>query len=163
MSIQIERSNLFLRHLAQDLQKQISLKKEPNIYEYNNVLAYLDDDYIISFNQSKNCIKNKEIRFKYPDIENITNNETYIKILEILFHEIGRLFIEDTKKMHPEFEISEFSIDMFVREMLMPEEFFKKEVIKNLNNNNISIMNIANTFNIDYLEVLARGQDLNIF
>ena len=163
--MKVERSTVtsFWRCLAKDLQKQIPLKKEPNIYEYNRVLAYLDDEYNIIFNQSKNCIIDKKIKFKYPDIENITNDKIYIKVLKVLFHEIGRLFILDIKEMKPEIEIPEYSIEIFVNAMLMPEASFIKEVIDNSRNNKISIKNIANKFNIDYLDVLVRGAELDLF
>lgn len=85
-----------------------------------------------------------------------------------VIHELGHAFLnleqmEIGKKYFfdgPGEEDTEASL--FARAFIMPRVNFEQVIIDHMNNGKYSIQNVADEYDIDYLEVLARGEELNI-
>ena len=89
---------------------------------------------------------------------------SYLQVIHELGHaflnfddmEIGKMYFFDG----PGVEDTEASL--FARAFIMPRLNFEQVIIDHLSDGKYSIQNVAHEYGIDYLEVLARGEELNI-
>ncbi len=85
-----------------------------------------------------------------------------------IIHELGHAFLNlDQMKIggicyFDGSEETDSEASLFARAFLMPRSTFEQVVIDHLNDGKFSIQNVAKEYGIDYLEVLARGEELNI-
>lgn len=83
-------------------------------------------------------------------------------------HELGHAFLnfddmEIGKKYYFDGSGNEDTeASLFARAFVMPRINFEQVIIDHLNDGKFSAQNVANEYKIDYLEVLARGEELNI-
>lgn len=116
-----------------------------------NVLNKERDTYI------KKTDENKYVIYYYRAYN-------YLQVI----HELGHAFLNfdqmeiDKPYFFNGFGEEDTEASLFARAFIMPRENFEQVIINHLNDGKYSIQNVANEYNIDYLEVLARGEELNI-
>lgn len=85
-----------------------------------------------------------------------------------VIHELGHAFLNlddmevGDKCYFDGFGANDTEASLFARAFVMPRSNFEQVVIDHLNDGKFSIQNVAEEYQIDYLEVLARGEELNI-
>ena len=85
------------------------------------------------------------------------------------FHELGHAFFDlptmkiNTTKDCDGFESSDIRAAFFARCLLMPRESFESVVISHSGDGKCDIRLVAEEFQVDYLSVLTRGEELNIW
>ena len=86
-----------------------------------------------------------------------------------ILHELGHAFLhlpdyESGVKFANEGKSSEDTeADLFARAFLMPREEFEQVVIENINDGQCNIQKVADKYGLNYLDVLKRGSELNIW
>lgn len=157
------KEQVFLENIAKQLQEKIKIEREPNIYSYSNLIKFIKElKYSIVFESDEKHIMNNTIYLscKEPD-ENYTDKE-YVEFQKELLYQIWKI----TKKKYkiPMMKFDELDARAFFRAMLMPEKSFVEEVIKNTGVDGMcNIFEVAKKFNVDYMEVSARGNELGIW
>ena len=78
---------------------------------------------------------------------------------------LGEMFLDKEKTINKIYHIDDSSLysETFARTFAMPENLFLKECINNLYSGKINVTNIANSFEVDTLDAIARGYELKIF
>lgn len=103
-----------------------------------------------------------------------TNNNKYVihyyrsyNYLQVI-HELGHAFLNldqmviGKKYFFDGLGEEDTEASLFARAFIMPRYNFEKVIISHLSDGKYSIQNVADEYDIDYLEVLARGEELNI-
>lgn len=85
-----------------------------------------------------------------------------------VIHELGHAFLNfDDMLVGQKYFFNGFGEEdneaaRFARALIMPRYSFEKTVINHLNDGEFCIQNVAAEYNINYLEALARGEELHI-
>lgn len=111
--------------------------------------------------EEQTCIKKtseKGYVIRYCKLNN------YIQVI----HELGHAFlildqmkIGDTRLYHGS-EEDDVEASLFARAFIMPRTDFERVVIDHLRDGKFSAQNVAKVYGVSYLEVMARGEELNI-
>lgn len=118
---------------------------ELKIYEQDRetcIEKISEDDYVIHYCGSNN----------------------YLQVI----HELGHAFLHfDNLEIGKRYRFDGLGIEdaeasLFARAMIMPRTNFEQVVIEYIKGGKYSIQDVANDYKTDYLEVLARGEELNI-
>lgn len=88
-----------------------------------------------------------------------------------LLHELGHAFLHypekprgDKKRLNFNGnEKADMEAALFARALVMPRKRFEEVIIKYLYDGKCKIHDVAKEYKIEYLEVLARGEELNIW
>ena len=157
------KEKIFLENIAKKLREKIGIAREPNIYNYGNLLNFIKDlKYDIVFGSSTNCTVNNVIYLKCSELNENSTNEEYVNFQKDLLYQIWKI----SKKKYAIYmlKFNEEDAGYFFRAMLMPKEAFTDEVDKNIGRDGIcNIVNIAKKFHVEYTDASARIKDLGIF
>lgn len=152
----------FLENTAKKLQEKIGIAREPNIYNYGNLLSFIKDlKYDIVFDSSTNCTINNIIYLKCAEPNEYYTDEQYVNFQRDLLYQIWKI----AKKKYAIYmlKFNETDASYFFRAMLMPKQTFMEEVVKNTGTDGIcNIFKIGQKFHVDYVDVNERGVDLGI-
>lgn len=88
------------------------------------------------------------------------------KLMDVL-HELGHVFLEFNEMKVGEFrscndpqgDASELDASKFARVFAMPSRLFESSVLKNTHNKICNINSVAETFGVDYLQVVSHGRE----
>lgn len=154
---------MFLENTAERLQETIKIQKEPNIYNYANLISFIRDlKYSIVFNSDRNYTTGNVIHLECKEPNESYSDEDYIKFQKDLLYQIWK--IAKKKYAIPLMKFSEVDARYFFRAMLMPQKAFVEEVIKNTGLDGMcNIFEVAKIFHVDYSDVRARGNELGIW
>lgn len=116
-------------------------------------------------------IENEEYDFIiHYAIEKISETKTKVDKIQILTGLAQMFLAAETIKSNEKQSIKNLSIELaslqpetFARAFIMPNDLFLKQMIENTNNSVINTNGIAEAFEIDYMEVIARGNELKLF
>lgn len=135
--------------------------KALNFEQLEQIISFYGGELRVSSKQEKPSIRKKsEDEF----IIQCNRKNNYLQVL----HELGHAFLHlDDMKINEEcyyegYGIEDSEASLFARAFVMPRNDFEKVVIEHLNNGKYTAQNVANEYGIDYFEVLARGEELNI-
>lgn len=175
-----EKTKSFIEKLASDFQSEISVNS-PNLYDVESIVDFVNSmGCQIEFNQDYNrFFINNNIPTIYlkNDLrdENLTISE-YVSNLRVFFHEVWHFIsksininCDDLVLDGDDFALdslspNEASANYFSRAMIFPEVYFIQCVIRNtLSNGMCNIFEVAKFFNSTYTDVIARGNDLNLW
>ena len=171
-----EKNKKFIESVASDLQTRLNVS-EPNeyatttLYDFmtgvglkivitDNETCYLENDTIY-LNNKKFSYENGIFSCKKVD-------------LKILFHElwhgiIKKVTLDSEKPQTQQYDESvmtadELAAQYFSRAMLMPAKPFIDKVVKSIGIDGMcNVFDIADIFHVEYLDVIARGSDLNLW
>lgn len=172
-----EKTKSFIERVANNLQHEIMVDS-PNLYDINSIIDFVNS-MGCSIEFEKGCNRftiNDEckIYLEYDLSEIIADSDILIKVLRVIFHEIwhfisSRIFSSDSNLIEGNYNedslsVNEASANYFSRAMLLPENIFVQSVINNIDSNGMcNIFEVASYFNVDYTDVIARGNDLNLW
>lgn len=175
-----EKTKSFIEKLALDFQDEISVDS-PNSYDVVSLVDFVNSmGCQIEFNKDYDrfhYINNIPTIYLKNDMrdKNLTRVE-YISILRVFFHEVWhfiseRININCNESVHEgdDFALesmspNEASANYFSRAMIFPEVHFIQCVIRyTLSNGMCNIFEVAKHFNSTYTDVIARGNDLNLW
>lgn len=86
-----------------------------------------------------------------------------------ILHELGHAFLDldnmeiGKRQYYVGIEKSDFGAAFFARVLAMPRKLFEEVVIRYWRNGKCNIQEVAKVYQIEYMEVLARGKELNIW
>lgn len=175
-----EKTKNFIERVASRMQGDVSIE-EPNSYNIDEIKGLLKDmGCVIEYDADDNYYCNKVINLKFSDFTDdpiekegaMSKNEK----MKILFHEIWHFISEE---IHPQDDDSESkpieyapisvnykeaTANYFMRAMIFPMETFVKSIIENISKDGMcNVFNVAKKFNTDYVDVIARGNDLDLW
>lgn len=159
----------YIEKLALDARERL-IEKE--IIEKNQkALSNYDLTKIVSFygGELQFVSEPKETYIKKVDdkayiIYYYSQSNNYMQVI----HELGHAFLNlDDMEIGQEYFSNGFVDEdteaaLFARAFVMPRYTFEPTVIEHLNDGKFCIQNVAEEYEIDYLEVLARGEELHI-
>lgn len=164
-----EKTKNFIEKIAKNMQEKIGTS-DPKKYEIGKIVDFVQDMKCeVEFNQELDSFNTKD--GKKTICLSFTKNDNNNENLKILFHEIWHFISSSLSDVEVSSQYSEVSINpneaeanYFSRAMLLPEESFVNEVINNITDSGMcNIFNVATLFNVSYLDVIARGNDLSIW
>ncbi len=130
--------------------------------DLSNIVSFYGGKLEFIANPDDTCIKkideNSYIIYYYSESNN------YMQVI----HELGHAFLNlEDMKIAQKYNCNGFVNEdseaaFFARAFVMPRYTFEPTVIEHLNDGEFCIQNIADEYQIDYLEVLARGEELQI-
>ena len=162
-----EKSKNFIEKVADNMQEQL---------EIENTKSYSIDD-IIEFVKSMGC----EVRFdssinsysveEGKSVIQLAFHDNYSEnkndVLKVLFHEIWHFISDKISDDNVEKYyklIQDASANYFSRAMILPANEFIMVVIDNTTSNGMcNIFSMAKFFNVSYMDIIARGNDLNLW
>ncbi len=157
------KEKMFLENIAKKLQENIGIIREPNIYNYVNLLELIKEQkFCVVFGSSSNCIVGNSIYLKCEEPNENYTDEEYVNFQKDLLYQIWKI----AKKKYSIIMMKYTEVDAgyFFRAMLMPKKSFKEFVYKNTEINGCCNVNeVAREFNVDYVEVIKRGNELGIW
>ncbi len=135
--------------------------KALNEEQLKQIVSFFGGELNILDEEHETCIEKTE-KNKY--IIHYYRMYNYLQVIHELGHaflnldqmEVGRKYYFDG----PGEEDTEASL--FARAFIMPRMNFEQVIIEHISNGKYSLQNVADEYEIDYLEVLARGEELNI-
>lgn len=171
--------------MAREIQKSLPSFVAPNKYDYNEIRKRLNGSGAVISPGETNCTIGKTIYLNFIKSENDLAkalNDDFEKS-KILFHEMWHFISNKILEIQPnseEFENnsicssgnfadksispSEISANYFSRAMLFPEKTFVEIVMQNVDvNGNCNIFRVAESFSSSYTDIIARGNDLNLW
>lgn len=86
-----------------------------------------------------------------------------------LFHDLGHAFLhysqlELCNEMHYNgTTLSDMEAQLFARAIIMPRDEFEQVVIQHTIDGKCNVQDVADVYGISYLDVIARGKELNIW
>lgn len=89
-----------------------------------------------------------------------------------LFHDLGHAFLhfsqlpqlESGEEMHYNgTTLLDMEAQLFARAIIMPRDEFEQVVIRHTVDGKCNVQNVADVYGISYLDVIARGKELNIW
>lgn len=120
-----------------------------------------EDNKLPDFYLKKKGEKELEIYYKNKNSKNI--------IMKLL-HELGHAFFDfkdmelGTIKGCGDSAASDYKADMFARAFIMPRDDFEKDMVKNTTpDGKFDMIELANHYGVEYMDTLARGEDLNFW
>lgn len=157
------KERMFLENTAKRLYEEIGIQKQPNIYNYSNLINYIGDmKYKVVFEASENKVDKNTIYLKCKEPDASYTDKEYVEFQKELLYQIWIIAKKKYALIMKKFD--EADARVFFRAMLMPEKAFVEEVTKNINTEGMcNIFKVAKVFNVDYMDVSARGNDLGIW
>lgn len=172
----------FIEATALEIQGCFETTKVPNKYDYSEVIRKMQS-LGAKFEQAEdNYTEENTIYLSFYDPCNFEMFETSIENRKKFFHEIWHFISNkiDALQDYPVQEkecrvcpdhytvasnnVLEIAANYFTRAMLLPESHFLKSIMKNLNiSGACNIFQVAKEFDVSYIDVIARGNDLNIW
>ena len=159
----------FIKQLAENFQSVVSIDKNYR-YNINDLVEFVEGmGCTFKWNQTNNFSNKEKIHLSF-DKNNVYNNNK--ENLKILFHEIWHFIsikigisINQENSYNPaSISIDELAANFFSRIMIMPEKQFISLVINHTRQDGMcNIYSVAKDFGVDYLDVIARGNDLNLW
>lgn len=123
-------------------------------YNYNisDLISFINDiGCKVNFNCKQNNYNKDIISLKMKKIKNKND-------LKKLFKYLWRFIIDKI-----EIEPHELIEDYFVYALLLPEEMFLDCIFKNIENEQCNIYKVAEIFNVEYADIITRGNYLKIW
>jgi len=171
----------FIENTALKFQSNFKETKEPNKYNYLEVQKWLESMGAEFRKGDGDYTRGNVIYLSFFDNERLNINDN-MENTKKLFHEVWHFISNRINGMQnqndeatpiqskPDYyndkpiQVVEISANYFSRAMLLPEKNFVQSVMKNLNvNGSCDIFEVAKEFCVSYVDVIARGNDLNIW
>ena len=175
----------FIERTAKKIQASLPSFGAPNKYNYSEILKWLEHSGAKIVQGDVNRTIGNTIQLQFLDSNDSIFNDKKcdFESSKIFFHEMWHFISNkiNNEQGHREssndsFTVSsdgfhdksisliEISANYFSRAMLFPEKNFLEEVMKNVDvNGNCDIYNVAEQFSASYTDVIARGNDLNLW
>lgn len=182
----------FINQLADGIRKNVKLTVEPNIFNLEDLEKFLNEcDFYIFFKQNikgfpayeekigsdqsyeysvsetnynSNPCKYLHFAAKRPNMS-ISNSSNYIYFLKIVFYEFFLFIVKYCKIVMDDFSLNE-GARLFVLAILLPEKEFFNCMIENIDlssDQKVNIFNMADYFNISYVDIITRGNQLEVW
>lgn len=171
----------FIENTALKFQNIFKSTKAPNKYDYSEVQEWLESIGAKFQKSEEDYTIDNVIYLSFFDGKKLNINDN-MENTKKLFHEVWHFItnkINETQIQNSEspatqpkldyyndksIQVVEISANYFSRAMLLPEKNFVHSVMKNLNvNGSCDIFEVAKEFCVSYVDVIARGNDLNIW
>ena len=171
-----EKNKKFIESVASDLQTRLNVS-EPNEYATSTLYEFMTGVGLnIKLTENKTCyLENDTIyldRNRFSFVDGIFSCEKVD--LKILFHElwhgiIKKVTLASEEPQTQQYDESvmtadELAAQYFSRAMLMPSKPFIDKVVKSIGVDGMcNVFDIADIFQVEYPDVIARGSDLNLW
>ena len=171
-----EKNKKFIESVASDLQTRLEVS-EPNEYATGTLYEFMMGVGLhIEFTENETCyLENETIYLDRKRFSLVDGVFTCKKIdLKILFHELWHGIIkmvtptseEPQTQQYDESVMTadELAAQYFSRAMLMPAKPFVDKVVKSIGIDGMcNVFDVADIFQVEYPDVIARGSDLNLW
>lgn len=172
-----EKTKNFIEKVAIDMQGELEMDV-PNKYSVKDIVEFVKSmGCYVLFGAKKHsyAVESNKSTIHLAFAEECLERGNTNDVLKVLFHEIWHFIsdrisddISDETYNSDYSEVSvnprEASANYFTRAMLLPEEEFVKNVINNVDSNGMcNIFAVARMFNVSYVDVIARGNDLSLW
>ena len=163
-----EQRKIYIEKIALDARERLIeksiIKRDQKFFsndDLSNIVSFYGGKLEFIKNPDATCIK-KIDENSYVIYYSSSNN--YMQVI----HELGHAFLNlEDMEIAQIYNCNGFVNEdneaaFFARAFVMPRYTFESTVIEHLNDGEFCIQNIADEYKIDYLEVLARGEELQI-
>lgn len=173
-----EKTKSFIEKLAYNFQEAITYQS-PNLYNVDSIINFVSSmgcEIVFNTGFNKFVFDNGAYKIQFES-DLVTYKQTpsdTVRFLRVFFHEVWHFI---TKKINLDFEgyddnaytpeslsIKEATANYFSRAMVFPERIFVQCVINHTQSDGMcNIFEVAKHFNLPYSDVIARGNDLNLW
>lgn len=119
--------------------------------------------------------KGLDLKGNYPYIRRVDDSAFVIFYKDendfvSLFHDLGHAFLHFSQLKDSNHEMHyngttllDMEAQLFARALIMPRDEFEQVVIRHTVNGKCNVQDVADVYGISYLDVIARGKELNIW
>lgn len=173
----ISQKAFYIEKIAEDARKVCEEKKiiKENLFQIDEIMAHKIINFfggkIVEFDY--NLDNEGELVEGNTYFKKINNNKFVIGYINYsafeIMTELGKAFLvmdnmkDGEIKCKKDYSLDNYDAEHFSRAFLMPSYQFAKSSIEHSIYDQVQIMDVAKDFGIDYLEIIARGRELDMW